>query len=192
MAAPESHVAILKAAVVEFAERGLTGARMEQIALRAGYNKALIYRHFKTKTELFRATLAFKFRQKSLVAERMPEDLGDMLDYWYRHVADDVRFVRLVQREAIEDHGGDLVDEEGRQKHYLLLAADLEARKARGQIDPAFPTRPLLLALAALVSFPAFFPNLSRLISGRTHDEAGFRDEWALFLRQLAAHLAPR
>lgn len=192
MAAQETQVAILKAAVIEFAQSGLTGARIEKIAVRAGFNKALVYRYFKSKSHLFREVLEFKFRQKSLLAERMPDDLGDMLVFWYEHIAEDGNFVWLVQREALEVQGSDLAAEDSRKGHYERLAEDIERRKARGQIDAAFATRPLLLALSALVSFPAFFPNLARLISGRGHDAKEFRAEWAAFLRGLASHLAPR
>jgi TetR/AcrR family transcriptional regulator len=44
---------ILMAALDEFAERGLAGARVDQIAARAGINKAMIYYHFDSKEALY-------------------------------------------------------------------------------------------------------------------------------------------
>ena len=42
--------AILHAALEEFAHEGVAGARTEEIARRAGVNKALLYYYFKDKT----------------------------------------------------------------------------------------------------------------------------------------------
>lgn len=48
---------ILSAALQEFAEFGLGGARMDRIAERAGVNKRLIYYYFEHKDSLFTAVL---------------------------------------------------------------------------------------------------------------------------------------
>jgi len=48
---------ILRAAMSEFAERGLGGARVDRIADRAGINKKLIYYYFGNKEKLFLAVL---------------------------------------------------------------------------------------------------------------------------------------
>jgi TetR/AcrR family transcriptional regulator len=44
---------ILGAALDEFAEHGLAGARVDSIAARAGVNKAMIYYHFDSKEDLY-------------------------------------------------------------------------------------------------------------------------------------------
>ena len=49
--------AILRAAMDEFSHAGLGGARMENIAERAGVNKRLIYYYFGSKEALFLAAL---------------------------------------------------------------------------------------------------------------------------------------
>lgn len=54
---------ILKAALREFAQLGLAGARVDVIARRAGVNKQVLYYHFGNKEGLFRATLAFVYNQ---------------------------------------------------------------------------------------------------------------------------------
>jgi TetR/AcrR family transcriptional regulator len=48
---------ILEAAREEFAENGLYGARVDQIARRAGINKAMIYYHFHSKDALYQAII---------------------------------------------------------------------------------------------------------------------------------------
>src|SRR5947207_13539820 len=53
----ESRAAILKAAVREFAQEGVAGARTDAIARSAGVNKALLYYYFEDKEALYRAVL---------------------------------------------------------------------------------------------------------------------------------------
>lgn len=52
-----SRLAILQAALVEFAQEGLAGARMDAIADAAGVNKALLYYYFHDKDRLYGAVL---------------------------------------------------------------------------------------------------------------------------------------
>jgi len=57
----ESRAAILRAAVGEFAEHGIAGARTDAIARAAHVNKALLYYYFKDKDALYEAVLDFVF-----------------------------------------------------------------------------------------------------------------------------------
>ncbi len=186
----DSRTAILKAAVVEFAKHGLSGTRMEHVAVRSGFNKALVYRYFGSREELFSNALAFKFDQQMSVAVAAPADLGDALVYWFENASRDPRFVQLLQREALEHEGDELVHEDFRRDYYAVQLADLQARQDRGQLDPVLPLKPLLLLLSALVSFPAFFPNLTRLICGA--DANTLPNDWKRLLREIASRLGPR
>ena len=53
----KTRAAILKSALEEFAHEGVTGARTDEIARRAGVNKALLYYYFKDKEGLYAAAL---------------------------------------------------------------------------------------------------------------------------------------
>src|SRR6476659_1442065 len=53
----ESRAAILQAAVREFAQEGVAGARTDAIARSAGVNKALLYYYFQDKEALYQAVL---------------------------------------------------------------------------------------------------------------------------------------
>jgi len=48
---------ITAAAFAVFAEKGYSGARVEEVAKRAGVSKGLMYLYFKTKEELFKAVI---------------------------------------------------------------------------------------------------------------------------------------
>ncbi len=56
---------ITDAAFEVFAEKGYTGARVEEVAKRAGVSKGLLYLYFKTKEDLFKAVV------KSVVIHRV-------------------------------------------------------------------------------------------------------------------------
>jgi AcrR family transcriptional regulator len=61
--AEERREAVLDAAYVEFAERGLEGASTEAIAAKAGISQPYVFRLFGTKKELFIAVVARCFRE---------------------------------------------------------------------------------------------------------------------------------
>lgn len=54
---------IIKAAIEIFAAKGKHGATMDEIATRAGINKAMLYYYFGDKSNLFRQTLLYIFVQ---------------------------------------------------------------------------------------------------------------------------------
>jgi AcrR family transcriptional regulator len=57
LAAPERAASILGAAAAVFAEQGYTRTTVEQVAARAKVSKLIVYRHFNSKHELYRAIL---------------------------------------------------------------------------------------------------------------------------------------
>jgi TetR/AcrR family transcriptional regulator len=59
----QSRAAILQAALREFAQQGMAGARTDAIAHAAGVNKALLYYYFRDKETLYGAALDFAFGQ---------------------------------------------------------------------------------------------------------------------------------
>lgn len=67
----DSRAKILKAAMVEFAEKGKSGARMDTVAREAGVNKAMIYYYFSSKDQLFKAVLQEMLVEVMSVQRRM-------------------------------------------------------------------------------------------------------------------------
>jgi TetR/AcrR family transcriptional regulator len=68
---------LLAAARREFAEKGFDGARVDEIARRAGVNKQLVYYHFGNKDDLFRIALEqgyedFRARDQDLDLDALP------------------------------------------------------------------------------------------------------------------------
>jgi TetR/AcrR family transcriptional regulator len=68
---------LLHAATRVFAESGFAGARVDEIARRARVNKAMIYYHFGTKRDLYRAVLTRLFGQVRHQMERIARSEAD-------------------------------------------------------------------------------------------------------------------
>lgn len=66
---------IISAARAEFAQYGQAGARVDRIARSAGINKAMIYYHFSSKAQLYRAVIQshFELIGRRLKTELLPE-----------------------------------------------------------------------------------------------------------------------
>jgi AcrR family transcriptional regulator len=73
LSAPERRDAVLDAALVEFAERGLHGTSTEAIARRAGISQPYLFRLFGTKKGLFTAATARCLRETLEVFQRAAE-----------------------------------------------------------------------------------------------------------------------
>ena len=71
--AGERREAVLDAALVEFAHRGLYGASTEMIAREAGISQPYVFRLFGTKKELFKASIARCLRQTLEAFQRAAE-----------------------------------------------------------------------------------------------------------------------
>src|SRR5271169_2862144 len=103
-----SRDAILQAALAEFAQEGLAGARMDAIAAAAGVNKALLYYYFRDKESLYGAVLdRFFIRLTERVMTELDgtAPLGErLLRYTCAHfdcVAESPYYARLFQGELM-------------------------------------------------------------------------------------------
>jgi TetR/AcrR family transcriptional regulator len=100
----ESRAAILKAAIQEFSQEGVAGARTDAIARAAKVNKALLYYYFKDKDALYGAVLDHVFSGlRAAIEVQLDRDLPPrkkLLEYvgaHYDYVASNPRFPRVVQ-----------------------------------------------------------------------------------------------
>ena len=109
----KTKAAILKAALEEFSHEGPTGARTDEIARRAGVNKALLYYYFKDKEGLYAAALEQVFsglhERVMAVLERADLPPRERLLLYARthfdYIASAPVYPRLVQREFMRSSG---------------------------------------------------------------------------------------
>jgi AcrR family transcriptional regulator len=59
----DSREKILRAAIAVFADKGKYGAKMEEIAVKAGVNKAMVYYYYSTKENLYQEILRYVISQ---------------------------------------------------------------------------------------------------------------------------------
>ena len=103
-----SRAAILAAAVREFSEEGIAGARTDAIARTAGVNKALLYYYFKDKEALYQAVLDEVFSgvrtavQSALSLDLSPrERLTAYLRAHFDYIASNPLYSRIVHAEFL-------------------------------------------------------------------------------------------
>lgn len=184
---------IVDAATDEFAAHGISGARVDEIAAKAGVNKRMLYYYFGSKEQLFREIL------KRKLAERVAEaahtvDMSRterLVERQALHL-DDPAWVRLLMWEALE-YGteGQVEGEDFRQEVYDQWIEATEQAQRDGELSADLDARQLVLTELALTLFPAAFPQITRLVSGTEPDDPTFLADRQAFLRELQERIHP-
>ena len=106
--ADRSQKDILDAALAEFAEHGLGGARMDRIAERAGVNKRLIYYYFENKESLFLAVLERAYegirseeQQLNLTEVEPVEAIRRLIAFTWNYYIEHPEFLTLLNSENL-------------------------------------------------------------------------------------------
>jgi len=107
-AARDSRGAILRAAAIEFAERGYDAAGTDRIAARARVNKAMLYYHFGSKRELYLDLVRDMVRTVGSRARAIADGAGtaeDKLDTWIAAIVEEAAarpwFASIMLRELV-------------------------------------------------------------------------------------------
>ena len=156
---------ILDAAVREFSENGLAGARTEQIAEIAGVNKALLYYYFKSKEALYRAALesvAQRVLDSSLAALIPDRSAGEqILRYTLNHfdrIHSQREFQSLMQQEMMRLHQGEensftSIVEKVFRPHMSKLGELIDAGKRSSELIDVDGSQVMYAALGANVFY---------------------------------------
>jgi TetR/AcrR family transcriptional regulator len=181
---------ILEAAFREFSAQGLAGARVDQIARRAGINKRMLYHYFGDKNGLFREVLRLRMAQRQSWGTATPDDPKASLPYWFELILRDPDWIRLLEWEALQFGEKRLIDETARSRATGAAVERIRRRQKGGHLTRELPAEHLLLAMLALTWFPLAFPQLTRLITGRAPSSAQFRGRYDAFLKKFARSFA--
>jgi TetR/AcrR family transcriptional regulator len=99
---------IVVAARKVFAQRGLAGARMDEIARLAGVNKALPYYYFRDKEELHRfvmetmiAQISAQMESTAMLGMEPPDRVRALVNVTFDFVMRNPTYPRLIQREMM-------------------------------------------------------------------------------------------
>ncbi|AHC49876.1 hypothetical protein AX27061_5421 [Achromobacter xylosoxidans NBRC 15126 = ATCC 27061] len=152
---------ILDAALQEFSAAGYTGARMDDIALRAGLSKGGLYAHFASKEEVFEALLARYLCPPRLDARALvegsttPRHLAERLvNHLYASLANPamISAMRLLLAESLRvPHLARRWREQTADAHQADIAQLLELARARGLCGDGAALRHPWLLLSPVV-----------------------------------------
>jgi TetR/AcrR family transcriptional regulator len=174
----QSRAAILQAAVHEFAQHGIAGARTDAIARAAKVNKALLYYYFKDKDALYGAVLDQAFGGLiAYVGEVFSRDLPPrekILAYAGAHfdyVASHPLYPRIVQGEMMGVGRGKANHLERIVKKYFRplfgrVAEVLKTGQATGEFRPVDPLHFVPSMIAVIVFYFTAAPVM-RLMTGK-------------------------
>lgn len=196
---------ILAAAAAEFAARGFAGARVDRIARRARVNKAMLYYHFGSKQELYRALLRGVFAQggarlSAIAAESAPSvdkidrTIAAMAEFMDQHA-----YVPAIMLREIAEGGSrlDRVTLEALATLPRAVAAIVAEGVAAGHFRPVQPVLAYFVMLAPIVFYLAGAPIRKELSDLHLGDLTGLppdrfvRDLQSMVRRALARDETP-
>ncbi len=154
---------LLVAAVEEFSEYGLAGARIDLIADRADVNKRLIYAYFGSKDDLFEAVLA---RSIGTLTETIPlgaEDLPAYAAALYDHLIEEPTVLRLATWRNFERASAS----ERELASYSGKITAIKTAQRAGVINASIPAADLLaLVMSIATSWLSAPPAIKELGGG--------------------------
>jgi len=172
----QSRAAILKAAVCEFAQEGVAGARIDAIARSAKVNKALLYYYFEDKEALYRAVLDQVFGgvraaiHNALSQELAPrERLAGYVCAHFDYIAANPLYPRIVQAEFLRA-GRDPSRLERIAKQYfrpvfLEISALLKQGEQSGDFRPVNPIH-FIPSMISVIVFHFNTAPIMKLMTG--------------------------
>ncbi|GAA2596950.1 TetR family transcriptional regulator [Actinomadura fulvescens] len=181
--AERSRRLLLDAALDEFSAKGYAGARVQDIADRAGVNKQLINYYFGGKEGLY-GELIRLWQEKEAEFKATELALDELLAHYLRPVMEDPRASRL---QAWRTLTGDIADLPDPCTEDL---SDLERRQETGELAPDLDPATVMLVLRAAVAAPAVMGPTVRRIFGLDPDSPEFKERYCEQLRRLVRRLA--
>jgi len=183
--AERSRQALLAAALEEFSAKGFAGARVGDIAERAGVNKQMINYYFESKEGLYRALQHTWLEQEAAFAT--PGLAFDELAARYLHDAlADPRLMRLLIWRGLSDPFEQPPDITGEVQELTSIRRRQAAGELADDLDPAA----VLLAVIGMVAAPVAMPQMVHKTFGLDPGSPEFAARYTEQLRRIVHHLA--
>lgn len=185
---------IVAAARAEFAAKGYSGARMEQIAERAGINTELIYHYFRGKEGLFEEVRS-ELRADAEAGAAIPQSPliarsgqpSELFAWRFQRMLADLEWIKLLTWEAAQ---GDVApNEDARRATIKKAVATIKKAQKQALVPAGLDPRLLQLAVFALATYPLAFSQITSMTTGMSASDERFHAAWTSFLRQLGARL---
>lgn len=153
---------IIQAAREEFLEKGLYGARMQDIAQRAGINKALLHYYFRSKEKLFTLILEeslhkfFPLVKETLVMPLpLRQKLERLVEIYLTNLTAHPFLPIFILSEAHKNPElfPSKLFEQNQFSEMILFARQIQEDMAAGRIQPMHPAH-FIINLLSLIVFP--------------------------------------
>jgi AcrR family transcriptional regulator len=179
---------ILDAALGEFADKGYAGARVREIADRAGVNAQLISYYFGGKEGLYEELIR-RWHQREANLEQLDLSLADLVLGYLQVGFDQPELMRMFVWENLtrtrgSRAGGAASDGDPPE------VADLRRRQAAGEIADDIDPACLLVAIMGAVSAPSTMPQEIERLCGVPAASEEFHKRYGDQLRIVLGHLA--
>ena len=180
-----SKMSILATAEAEFAQNGLAGARIDEIAEKASINKRMLYEYFGNKEGLYVAVLRdvlnrFAVQEAAALDQDLScvERLKHMIRFYFEYLRDNPTYVNLLLWENLNEgrYIREIEYSRNRAPSFQRLAGIIESGKASGVFRREIDAGDVLVSLIT-VPF-CFFSNrhtLSKLFGYDVIGEEAFR-----------------
>lgn len=178
---------ILEAAKAEFGAKGFAGARVSDIAARAGINKQLISYYFGGKEGLY-AELASQWRQTSTDLVGADQPLDAVVTGFATSSLHDPDWARLMVWQNLSA----APDEPGAAQEAVFLreqVAGIARRQESGELPADLDPACVLLALFSAASATITLPRVSTAIRPEGQGDEEFTRHYADQLGKLVRHL---
>lgn len=154
---------ILQVATAEFADKGLAGARIDEIAALTSTSKRMIYYYFGSKEGLFIAVLEDAYRRFNAAEQGLALDssqplaaLDTMIHFVWTYYQKHPEFITLLNSENLMR--GKHIAKSVRAKDYsspalAITDAVLQAGVAQGLFRPTLNARDVYLMIASMAYF---------------------------------------
>ncbi|WP_116244213.1 TetR/AcrR family transcriptional regulator [Nocardiopsis sp. FIRDI 009] len=154
---------LLNAARREFTAHGISGARVDRIAERAGVNKQRIYAYFGSKEKLFERVIEGARQELAEVVSLDDTGPAEYVRHVHEYHRDHPDLLRLLLWESLYYGDRRLPGEDERAPAYARKVEQLA--EALGE-PPSDRTRRTLLLLIGIAALPNMLPQLSRMVLG--------------------------
>jgi TetR/AcrR family transcriptional regulator len=179
---------ILEAAIEEFSAKGFAGARVSDIAARAGVNQQLIAYYFDSKAGLYRE---IGRRWRAYEVQAFPEDMdfAEMNKRYVRASVDKRLGGRLLAWEGLADTGEDNDEAQERNARLRHEVEQIRQRQRAGELDDRFDPAALLLITMSAANALAVYPQLARGLFGTDSSSPELVEHYAEQLAQVIRRL---
>jgi AcrR family transcriptional regulator len=157
---------LLDAAMDEFAQYGIAGARVDRIAAKAGCNKAMIYAYFDSKEGLFDELLKIQIDRMIQQVPITPEDLPGYAGRLFDSYRDQPQLLRLAAYHRLENGFEAIPAAEAEAYRHKVEA--IGRAQMEGRISAEFNANDLLDMVVHMSILAFTTPNATRALVERS------------------------